>query len=62
MRSTALCPGYVDTPMTDYLKDRLPAEEMIQTSDIAAAVRFLLALSPALPVPEIVFSRPGAGL
>jgi NAD(P)-dependent dehydrogenase (short-subunit alcohol dehydrogenase family) len=60
VKSTALCPGYVDTPMTDYLKDRIPAEEMITTDDIAAAVRFLLALSPACLVPEIVFSRPGA--
>jgi NAD(P)-dependent dehydrogenase (short-subunit alcohol dehydrogenase family) len=62
VRSTALCPGFVDTPMTDYLKDRLSAEDMIRTSDIAAAVRFLLELSPACLVPEIVFSRPGAGL
>ena len=62
VRSTALCPGYVDTPMTDYLKDRLAAEDMIRTSDVAAAVRFLLELSPACLVPEIVFSRPGAGL
>jgi hypothetical protein len=34
---------------------------MIRTSDIAAAVRFLLALSPACVVPEIVFGRPGGG-
>jgi NAD(P)-dependent dehydrogenase (short-subunit alcohol dehydrogenase family) len=62
VKSTALCPGFVDTPMTDYLKDRLPPDDMIRTSDIAAAVRFLLALSPACLVPEIVFARPGAGL
>jgi NAD(P)-dependent dehydrogenase (short-subunit alcohol dehydrogenase family) len=60
VKSTALCPGYVDTPMTEYLRDRIPPEEMISTDDIAAAVRFLLALSPACLVPEIVFSRPGA--
>ena len=61
VKSTALCPGYVDTPMTEWLKDRLSAEDMIQTSDIAAAVRFLLAVSPACVVPEIVFARPGGG-
>jgi NAD(P)-dependent dehydrogenase (short-subunit alcohol dehydrogenase family) len=61
VKSTALCPGFVDTPMTAYLKDRVPAEEMIRTSDVAAAVRFLLALSPACVVPEIVFGRPGGG-
>ncbi len=62
VKSTALCPGYVDTPMTEYLKDRLAAEDMISTSDIAAAVRFLLSLSPACLVPEIVFSRANGGL
>jgi len=62
VKSTALCPGYVDTPMTDYLKDELPPEEMIRTSDVAAAVRFLLALSPACHVPEIVFMRAGGAL
>ena len=62
VKSTALCPGYVDTPMTSYLKDRLPAEDMIRTTDIAAAMRFLLALSPACLVPEIVFGRRGEGL
>jgi NAD(P)-dependent dehydrogenase (short-subunit alcohol dehydrogenase family) len=59
VKSTALCPGYVDTPMTDYLKDRVAAQDMIRTSDIAAAVRFLLQLSPACLVPEIVFTRAG---
>jgi NAD(P)-dependent dehydrogenase (short-subunit alcohol dehydrogenase family) len=62
IKSTALCPGFVDTPMTDYLKDELPAEDMIRTSDIAAAMRFLLQLSPTCLVPEIVFARPGGGL
>ena len=33
---------------------------MIQPADIAAAVRFVLGLSPAAVVPEIVFERPGS--
>jgi hypothetical protein len=32
---------------------------MIRTEDVAEAVRFLLRLSRACVVPEIVFARPG---
>jgi NAD(P)-dependent dehydrogenase (short-subunit alcohol dehydrogenase family) len=59
IHSVALCPGFVDTPMTDFVKEQLPAEQMIQPSDIAEAVRMLLRLSPNCLVPEIVFQRPG---
>lgn len=59
IQTTALCPGFVDTAMTDWTKDSISKEEMIQTEDIAAAVRFLLSTSPACMVPEIQFVRPG---
>jgi NAD(P)-dependent dehydrogenase (short-subunit alcohol dehydrogenase family) len=59
VKSVALAPGFVDTPMTEFVKQSVPAEEMIQTSDIAEAVRFLLRTSPNCVVPEIVFQRPG---
>ena len=59
VKSLALCPGFVDTPMTEFIREQVKPEDMIQTDDIAAAVRFLLALSPACLVPEIVFQRPG---
>jgi len=55
IKSTTLCPGFVDTPMTDFLKDSMPAEKMIQTSDIVAAVRMLLSLTPGCVIPEILF-------
>jgi NAD(P)-dependent dehydrogenase (short-subunit alcohol dehydrogenase family) len=58
IKSTALCPAFVDTPMTDFVKGSVPAEEMITTDDIAEAVRFLLRLSPNCIVPEIAFTRP----
>ncbi|MFP5363935.1 MAG: SDR family oxidoreductase [Thermoleophilia bacterium] len=61
IRSTALCPGFVDTAMADFVKQRIAPEQMIQTADIVAAVRMLLSLSPGCLVPEIVFERPGAG-
>ena len=61
IKSTALAPGFVDTPMTDFIKEQVPAEGMIQTSDLAEAVRFLLRLSPGCVVPEILFEQPGGG-
>ncbi len=62
IKSTALCPGFVDTPMTDFVKESVPAHEMIQPSDIAEAVRMLLRVSPACVIPEVIFQRPGEGL
>jgi NAD(P)-dependent dehydrogenase (short-subunit alcohol dehydrogenase family) len=62
IKSVAFCPGFVDTDMTDFVKGQVPAEEMIRPTDIAEAVRFLLRLSPAVVVPEIIFARPGEGL
>ena len=56
---TALCPAFVDTPMTEFAKQKVPGEEMIQPQDIAEAVRFLLRTSPNCLVPEIAFVRPG---
>lgn len=60
--SCALCPGFVNTAMTDFLKDQMPAEDMIQVSDIAEAVRFLLRTSGGCVIPEIVFTQPGGSL
>ena len=62
IKSTALCPAFVDTPMTDFVKEQVPAEEMIRPDDIAEGVRFLLRVSPACVVPEIMFVRPGEAL
>jgi NAD(P)-dependent dehydrogenase (short-subunit alcohol dehydrogenase family) len=62
IKNVALCPGFVDTPMADFVKDQIKPEDMIRTEDIAEAVRFLLRTSPACRVPEIVFERPGESL
>lgn len=59
IKSCALCPAFVDTNMTDFVKGQVPAEDMIRPEDIAESVRFLLKLSPACIVPEIMFVRPG---
>ena len=58
VKSTALCPAFVDTPMTDFVKESIPADEMITTSDVAEMFRALLKLSPGCVIPEIQFIRP----
>jgi NAD(P)-dependent dehydrogenase (short-subunit alcohol dehydrogenase family) len=58
IKVTALCPAFVDTPMTDWVQD-VPREEMIQPEDIGETVRCLLRVSPACIIPEIQFIRPG---
>jgi NAD(P)-dependent dehydrogenase (short-subunit alcohol dehydrogenase family) len=59
IKSTALCPGFVDTPMTDFVKGAVAAEDMITPQDIAETVRLLLKVSPACIIPEVQFIRPG---
>jgi len=61
IKSTALCPGFVDTPMTEFVKEHVPAETMITPQDIAEAVRYLLKTSPGCVIPEIQFLQPGSG-
>jgi NAD(P)-dependent dehydrogenase (short-subunit alcohol dehydrogenase family) len=56
---TALCPGFVDTPMTEWARDNVSPDQMIRPEDIAEAVRFLLRTSPNCVVPEMMFLRPG---
>jgi len=61
IKSCALCPGFVDTAMTEFVRDHIAPDKMIQTADLVAAVRMLLALSPGCVVGEIVFQLPGGG-
>jgi NAD(P)-dependent dehydrogenase (short-subunit alcohol dehydrogenase family) len=62
VKSVALCPGFVETPMTEFIREQIKAEDMIRVEDIAEAVRFVLKTSPNCVVPEIVFQRPGEDL
>jgi NAD(P)-dependent dehydrogenase (short-subunit alcohol dehydrogenase family) len=59
IKSTALCPAFVDTPMTDFVKGQIDAADMIQVSDVAEIVRVLLRQSPGCIIPEVQFLRPG---
>src|SRR5437764_5131166 len=62
VKSAALCPGFVDTDMTEFVKQQIPAEEMLRVTDIGEALRFMLRTSPACVVPEIIFQRPGEAI
>jgi NAD(P)-dependent dehydrogenase (short-subunit alcohol dehydrogenase family) len=61
IKSCALCPAFVDTPMTDFIKEQVPADRMIRPRDVAESVRFLLRTTPGCVIPEIQFLQPGAG-
>jgi len=58
VRATAISPGFVDTPMTDFAP--VPREEMIRPEVCAEIVRLLLRLSPHARVPHVVVERVGA--
>jgi NAD(P)-dependent dehydrogenase (short-subunit alcohol dehydrogenase family) len=55
VRATALCPGFVDTPMAEWTG--IDGTEMIRPEDCAELVRALLRLGPAARVPVIVVER-----
>jgi len=57
VRATAICPGFVDTPMAAWTG--IPSQEMIQPDDCAEIVRALLRLSPYARVPVVVIERAG---
>jgi NAD(P)-dependent dehydrogenase (short-subunit alcohol dehydrogenase family) len=59
IKVTALCPGFVDTDMTEWIRGQVSQDDMIRPEDIGEAVRYLLKSSPACIVPEIQFIRPG---
>lgn len=58
IRATALCPGFVDTPMSEW--SPIPSEEMIRPEDCSEVVRMLLRLSPHARLPQVVVERVGA--
>ena len=55
VRATAISPGFVDTPMTDFAP--VPKERMIRAEDCAEIVRLLLCLSRYARIPHVVVER-----
>jgi NAD(P)-dependent dehydrogenase (short-subunit alcohol dehydrogenase family) len=58
VRATAISPGFVDTPMTDW--NPVPKDQMIRPEDCAEVVRMLLTLSPYARIPHVVIERVGS--
>jgi short-subunit dehydrogenase len=59
IKSTALCPGLVDTDMTAAGNLKVAPEAMLATGDIVSAVRWLVSTSHRCVVPELPLTRPG---
>ena len=61
IKSVAFCPGFVDTDMSDFIKEAIPPGEMLRTSDIAAGLRFVLRALAELRDPGDHLPAPGRG-
>jgi NAD(P)-dependent dehydrogenase (short-subunit alcohol dehydrogenase family) len=59
IKSTALCPGLVDTDMTAAGDHLVAAQDMLSTADVVGAVRWLVSTGPNCVVPELPLTRPG---
>ncbi|NLG45437.1 SDR family oxidoreductase [Gordonia sp. (in: high G+C Gram-positive bacteria)] len=62
--ATAICPGYVDTDMSEWTKGEgaIPAEEMITGADVATIAHAVTQLGRYAVLPQAVLSRPGINL
>lgn len=60
--ASAVSPGYVDTDMSGWVRDRIAPERMIAVDDIAQIVLALCRLSRNAVVPNLVVTRPGPAL
>ncbi len=57
--ATAFAPGYVDTDMSNWTKESIPAESMIPAEDLARMVHTLTDLSARSVIPQLIVSRAG---
>lgn len=62
--ATAICPGFVDTDMSEWTKGdgAIPAGEMITGADVAAIAYAVTELGRYAVLPQAVLSRPGTNL
>jgi len=58
--ATAIAPGYVDTDMSAWITDSIPAQTMIPVSDVVAVVDMLLSLSARTSIARIALTRSGS--
>jgi 3-oxoacyl-[acyl-carrier protein] reductase len=57
--ASAIAPGYVDTDMSAWATDQIPADSMIHVADVVAVVDMLLRLSSNTSITRVVMSRSG---
>lgn len=62
VRATALCPAWVDTPMVEWISEKVGRENMITVEDVASMAMTIVNLSPACVIQEVAFELPGGGL
>ncbi len=58
--ATAIAPAYVDTDMSEWTKDAIPAESMLTVNDIVELVDAVMRLSNRAVLSKLVLSRAGA--
>lgn len=58
VKATALCPGFVDTAMSDVVRPFVNAADLIRVSDVVEIVRTLLRLSPGCVIPTVALEGP----
>lgn len=59
--ATAIAPGYVDTDMSAWTTDTIPADEMITVADVVRIVDMVLGLSRRAVIDRVVVGRAGSG-
>ena len=57
--ATSIAPGYVETDMSAWTTDTIPASTMIPIADVVAVVDMLLSLGPTTGIPRVVMTRSG---
>ena len=62
IKSTALCPAFVDTPMTDFVKGQVKAEEMIRPRTVICSHALTRPRAERHPHAEQRRAQPGCGL
>ncbi|MCF8608785.1 SDR family oxidoreductase [Gordonia sp. HY285] len=62
--ATSICPGYVDTDMSEWTKgeDAIPADEMISGDDVAEIAYSVTRLSRWAVLPQAILTRPGENM
>jgi len=58
--ATAISPGFVDTDMSAWTTDTIPAEQMLPVSDIVKVIDLVLSVSRTAVIPHILINRAGA--